>query len=191
MFNIILGIIAFGLYFIYDINSISIKHKFFHSFFFLGTMIIVANVGWVFIHILIHGQAAFLNNKVLFIPFIIGLMCFALMIYSLFFALPFDETYRDDSRIPTVCDTGMYALCRHPGVLWYCLFFLFVAIGIQVKSFTYIAISYSILNILYGIFQDIYSFPKTFRNYDQYKLKVPMFVPTKESFINATRKKGK
>ena len=42
---------------------------------------------------------------------------FAALIYTLFFALPFDETYAKQNNGRYVCDRGVYALCRHPGIL--------------------------------------------------------------------------
>ena len=54
------------------------------------------------------------------IGFGIGAMCFlALLIYTLFFALPFEETYCEENRLRAAYTEGVYGLCRHPGVLWF------------------------------------------------------------------------
>ena len=42
MLSLILGIIAFGLYFLYDINSFTGKSRIFHSFFLIGSLLIAA-----------------------------------------------------------------------------------------------------------------------------------------------------
>ena len=41
-----------------------------------------------------------------------------LLVYTLFFALPFHDTYIHGTTAPSLCRSGVYALCRHPGVLW-------------------------------------------------------------------------
>ncbi len=47
-------------------------------------------------------------------------MCFlALLIYTLFFALPFEETYCEENKLRAAYTEGVYGLCRHPGVLWF------------------------------------------------------------------------
>ena len=41
-----------------------------------------------------------------------------------FFALPFQQTYLEEAAERRAYDRGVYALCRHPGVLWFILFYL-------------------------------------------------------------------
>ena len=42
----------------------------------------------------------------------------ALEIYTLFFALSVKDAYTRPGQKRPACQNGVYALCRHPGVLW-------------------------------------------------------------------------
>ena len=53
----------------------------------------------------------------------IATIFFVLLIYTLFFALPFDKTYQNESEKRMAYTEGVYALCRHPGVLWFIGFY--------------------------------------------------------------------
>ena len=65
-------------------------------------------------------------------------LCFLLLlIYALFFALPFQETYVVQNVGNKVCAQGMYALCRHPGVLWFTGFYLSFHYGLLWAAFGY------------------------------------------------------
>ena len=48
-----------------------------------------------------------------------GFLFLCLLIYTLFFALPFEETYCEENKLRAAYTEGMYGLCRHPGVLWF------------------------------------------------------------------------
>ena len=50
-------------------------------------------------------SAVFLTAAILFL---------GLLIYTLFFALPFDETYVKENHERLAYTEGVYALCRHP-----------------------------------------------------------------------------
>ena len=55
------------------------------------------------------------------IGFGIGALFFlGLLIYTLFFALPFEETYCEDNKLRAAYTEGMYGVCRHPGVFVVC-----------------------------------------------------------------------
>ncbi len=52
----------------------------------------------------------------------------ALLVYTLFFALPFEKTYTRLEENPPVYTEGVYSLCRHPGVVWFFFLYLFLAL---------------------------------------------------------------
>lgn len=91
MQQIILGSAGFLLYFIYDINSVRKQNRLLQKFFAMGTMLVALSLlmelwfAW--------GQCSHRIGRM--IGFGIGAMCFlALLIYTLFFALPFEEVIK-------------------------------------------------------------------------------------------------
>ena len=91
----------------------------------------------------------------------------ALLIYTLFFALPFRSAYVDGR--PALCTTGMYALCRHPGILWlgFAYASLFFALPCALTAAG--AALFTALDVAYAVFQDMYTFPRIFKGYGEYR----------------------
>lgn len=178
MIYIILGIVAFLLFVLYDVNSIILKHKLLYCCFFLGFLLLtVATIGIVIrsrdlIKIDIFRMGVFGALAVIF---------FFLLIYTLFFALPFKNTYIESKGPPKVCQSGVYALCRHPGVLWFMGFYAFIGLALMIPLLLIAAVVFSILNILYVLFQDRWTFIKSFDNYDKYKMDTPFLFPNMKS----------
>jgi protein-S-isoprenylcysteine O-methyltransferase Ste14 len=105
---------------------------------------------------------------------------FLLLIYTLFFALPFEETYVTQNGCKTY-DRGMYALCRHPGVLWFTGCYLFLWMTFGGKELLLLAMINCLLNFLYVVLQDGVTFPRVFTDYNIYKQRVPFLIPTVKS----------
>ena len=107
MQQIILGSAGFLLYFIYDINSVRKQNRHLQKFFAVGTILVVLSL---FMELwLAWGQCS--HRIVRMIGFGIGAMCFlALLIYTLFFALPFEETYCEENRLRAAYTEGGYGL---------------------------------------------------------------------------------
>ncbi len=177
MIYMILGVLAFGLFFLYDINSVLWQDKVLHKSFFAGCMILA--VSTVLFTIKFFSSERI--HMIQWICLLLTIISFLLFIYTLFFALPFDKTYREMEGPACVYTGGIYSLCRHPGVLW--MFFFYVFLGGFLNSFTVILIGivYSILNIAYVVLQDCWTFPKTLAGYDEYKNTTPFLIPTKDS----------
>ena len=108
------------------------------------------------------------------------------LIYSLFFALPFSGTYCAQPQSPQVCDRGVYALCRHPGVLCFLGVYVFLGAAALPSPLLAHGMVYSFLNLCYVIFQDLVTFPKTFCDYAAYRKRVPFLIPTRRSFGMST-----
>lgn len=104
-----------------------------------------------------------------------------LLIYSLFLELPFVNTYGKKEHSSTLIVTGTYALCRHPGVLWfglvYCSFFFLTGATLMIPA----GIIWTGLDVLHVYLQEKLFFPKMFPDYIQYKGSTPMLIPTKSS----------
>lgn len=170
---VLIGSIGFLCYFIYDLNQVKwhglpLKHFFVYGSILLATSTLYA----MFL------EGIKINNKVGIIITIVG---FCLTIYTLFFALDFEDTYVNEKF--KVFDQGMYAMCRHPGVISLAIFYFGLYIWFSSRVFLSMFIVYTILNILYVLFQDVYVFPRLFEGYDTYKKRVPFLVFNRHSFM--------
>jgi len=75
----------------------------------------------------------------------------------------------------------MYALCRHPGVLWLFLGFLFLSFA-SGKALLYLAcILWTFLDILHVFTQDVFFFPATIEGYGAYQKTTPFLIPNRKS----------
>lgn len=184
MFSLYLGIAAFGLYFIYDINSFLWQKKSLHVFFLLGTVLLGIATGLDLWEAWVAGAFSGVADVLLLIA---AFSCFAALIYSLFFALPFQKTYTQQSTGNKVYRSGVYALCRHPGILCFWGTYLLMGLAALPSRMLIRCFLFSFLNLVYAWFQDCVTFPKTFCDYSDYKKCVPFLIPTSYS-ISMARK---
>ena len=176
---LILGIAGFVLFFLYDINSITTNYRIPKTFFFTGSILIVSAT----VLCLIRAFRLKAFSEVSDIPLLLlGLLSFAALIHSLFFALPFEDTYVSQNNSRRVYDKGVYALCRHPGVLFFFASYLFIGLAALPSPLLVCGMVFSFLNFLYVCFQDLVTFPRTFIDYRDYKNNVPFMIPTLHSF---------
>ena len=177
-----LGIGGFLLYLLYDINSFKWQSRLLHTAFALGTLLVGAATvldlwgAWRLGAFSGPGDAVLL---------LVAGACLTALVYSLFFALPFQETYRQQEQGRHVYDGGVYALCRHPGIL--CFFGLYLCLGLAALPGGLLAhgLVFSLLNLAYAGFQDRVTFPKTFCDYEAYRKKAPFLIPTGDSIRRA------
>lgn len=178
MLSLNLGIVGFLLYLLYDINSFTRQSKIVHSFFMLGT-ILIGIAGLVDLYAAWQLGAFSMGLDVLFTA--LGVLSFVALMYCLFFALPFEETYAKQCTDHRVYDKGVYALCRHPGILCFWAMFLFFGLAALPGNFLRNGMIFSLLNLAYAWFQDCYTFPRTFCDYETYRKKVPFLIPNRDS----------
>lgn len=177
MIALCLGGGGFLCYFIYDVNSVRKIAGWMNGLFMTGTILIVAATTVLF----------WKSRRVLFqTPADLfwmagGVFFLCLLVYTLFFALPFEETYVEESRYREAYTEGMYALCRHPGVLWFAGVYLCTAMLWKSEEGILFSAVMVLLNLFYVIFQDVYSFPRTFSNYQEYKKSTPFLIPNGKS----------
>ena len=178
MTALLCGLLGFVLYFLYDINSITLRSKLLHSSFTIGTAFIAVATG-------VDLWSAFKSNAFSgftdFVFLVLSALSFAALIYCLFFALPFQETYAEQTTDRSVCDKGVYALCRHPGILCFFGTFLFLGLAARPASLLAHGMVFSALNLIYALFQDRITFPKIFSDYHIYRTRVPFLLPTSNS----------
>lgn len=180
----VIGIIAFICFFLYDINSVLWQKRIFHYNFGFGFTLIV----FATIFIVLENAVAIQPNWIL-LGIAIGVASLFLMslIYTLFFALPFKTTYVDTSKQKHVYAYGVYALCRHPGFWCFTGLYLFLYIIVPSEQVAIMAFLLIGCNFLYVVFQDRWTFPKTFTDYDQYTDSTPFLVPNLSSIRKCIR----
>lgn len=173
MLDWIVGIVSFLLFFLYDWNRVFWKKTRMRSFFAVGNVLLVV-VGVRMLHSALLAAA---DRKMAVFWLAVSGVCLILLIYTLFFALPFDSTYCKSADHHTVCRTGMYGWCRHPGIWWF--FGLFTGLGMAAGSTTqlWLGVILSFLNLLYAWYQDRWIFVKEFSDYEDYREYVPFLVP--------------
>lgn len=182
--SILAGLCGFLLFGIYDVNSVVLKKKWLKPTFFSGLMLVVlATVmmfaaGWEPNETGRGRQAVFLILAAVFLM---------LLIYTLFFALPFEETYIRETELPAVYSKGVYALCRHPGVLWFVGMYACFAAAMPTDLMIGGGLVFSLCNILYVVMQDLWTFPHCFCDYSDYKKHVPFLIPTVQSGKNCIK----
>lgn len=181
MGQVVLGTMGFLLYFLYDINSIKWNNSIMQKFFAIGSICVAGSTVWVLAECL---SEKIVHPIVCVILGTVSLGFLGLLVYTLFFALPFEETYLEKSRERMAYTEGVYSLCRHPGVLWFAGAYLcFWGISGDLNRGIYF-VSMIFWNCLYIIVQDFWIFPATFTNYEDYKKNTPFLLPNWSS-INA------
>lgn len=167
----ILGVVVFLLFFIYDINDLKIKNRIIQKFFLIGAILLVCTTLWIL----------YPFEKVEWIWLVLACFFCILLIYTLFFALPFETTYVDSQRGRKVYSEGVYGICRHPGIWWFLFMYICLGFAFPNSKIMGFGIMCSCLNFLYACFQDVYVFPRIFIDYDEYKQKVPFLIPRRSS----------
>lgn len=102
----------------------------------------------------------------------------ALQLYALFGCFPSKNAYGSGEK-QSVYDKGIYALCRHPGFLFFAGMYICLCLGTELPWFT--AALYIALDLALVIFEDAVAFPRTLEGYDNYKSSTPFLIPTPKS----------
>lgn len=169
------GILGFCLFIVFDLNKIRWHRPLLNCFFALGAMLLILST------ILCLMQTAGEFRLSCFSAFMLAALtasCGAL-IYALFFALPFDDTYKQSKSLPLVT-AGIYGLCRHPGFWPFLLIYFFLWLSFGGKWLMWAMLVFPLCNLIYIIIQDKYIFPLYIEGYDSYKLAVPFLIPRRK-----------
>lgn len=178
MSYLLMGTLAFVLFILYDINSVTVNYKIFHGSFFIGCFLLVASTGGLISSTITEGMWQTVRTLV-FIP--VAIIFMLLLIYTLFFAIPFEDTYIKSDAKPKTCTTGFYALSRHPGVLWFIGFYFSLWLALPGTLLLTAGILFSVLNLLYVVLQDRWIFMRVFPDYGEYKVTTPFLIPNQQS----------
>ena len=167
----LIGGIGFILFFLYDWNRVFWKHKWMSGFFWVGCLCqIMAGISFV-----IKAWRGQDDGWLIFMA--AAGVCLIGLIYTLFFALPFDSTYCQEADQNKVCRTGIYGVCRHPGIWWFLGCFLCLGFACKDGTVLMYGIGLSILNLLYAWYQDKWIFPQEFSDYRDYQKEIPFLLP--------------
>ncbi len=107
-----------------------------------------------------------------------------LLVYSLFINPPFRKTYIATGIGDKLITTGLYALVRHPGVIWFVLFMLSLILVSKSSLLLIAAPIFILLVILLVIVQDNFFFTRMFDGYKSYQRETPILLPNRKS-VNA------
>ena len=169
------GLGAFALFFLSDYNDWKLRQKGLRLCFPLGTLLLLAGTaaGCAGGNPPLHGLPR-LSVLILAAAFA------ALLVYTLFFALPAEASYAHPGEDRPVCVGGVYALCRHPGVLWFAAAYLCLwgGCGFPLGA----AALYTALDVLLVVFEDGWVFPARLSGYGDYRRTTPFLLPTPNSF---------
>lgn len=176
--DMIFIVMAFILYFVYDKNQIQLHKKYLQPSFFVGSFLLAVGI--------IHAYVESWHARVHYSFLVISMIFFVLLIYVLFFALPFSDTYVEEN-VNKVCRTGCYALCRHPGFWMLAGVVICLALSVMTWSMWIIAVIVNIGNFLYICYQDHVSFPLQFDDYNEYKKEVPFLIFNYTSLKNCIK----
>lgn len=177
---IILGCLAFALFILYDVNSLIWQNRWCSKCFFAGCLLLS---GATVMMVAAAAPTANWTHRAAVAALLACGVFLVLLVYTLFFALPFESTYQSTSAAdkPIVCQSGVYALCRHPGVLWFAGFYFCLYLAFGDRTLLLAAVLFSMLNVLYVIFQDRWTFVHVFDQYPAYQASTPFLLPTAQS----------
>ena len=166
-----LGFAAFALLFLGDWNDWRLKKNWLRHCFFMGVaLFVISTVGLCIGHKPVM-PAIF---RILF--GILALIFGALTLYTVL-SVAWKTNKNDEKKVYT---GEFYALCRHPGILYFIP--LYLCLWLTCGFPVYAAVAFSALDLLLGVFEDKVVFPAFLDGYDQYKSEVPFLIPTRSSF---------
>ena len=169
------GLGAFALFFLSDYNDWKLRRKQLRLCFPLGTLLLLVGTAAGCL-----GGVPPLHGLPRLAALILAAAFAALLVYTLFFALPAEASYAHPGEDRPVCVGGVYALCRHPGVLWFAAAYLCLwgGCGFPLGS----AVLYTALDVLLVVFEDGWVFPARLSGYEDYRRATPFLLPTPSSF---------
>lgn len=184
MFIIFLGFLSYIIFILYDINQIKNNIGFIKSFFAIGLFLLV--LATIILIITPYESDYEVSRLTMAVFMVFSIINFILLIYTLFFAIPFKKAYVEGNK-QNLCTEGIYSLSRHPGVLFLFLFYIFLGIALGKPFVIFVGIIFSFFNLIYVFLQDRYFFPVSFSEYDKYREKTGFVLPTIKSIKECIR----
>ena len=171
---LVLGCFAFLLMMFNDMNQVKFHLRWGKYTFMAGCFLLLIVTGLLISRHLYDEKTFHIGHLAAAVLCMINTL---LLIYTLFFALPFEGTYVEQDHLK-VYDQGVYALCRHPGILWFFFAYSFLAMRLSSIEIGIAAVLFSLMNLIYAYMQDRMIFPITLEGYEDYQKHVPFLIPT-------------
>lgn len=165
---IYLGAFAFFILTMFDVAKLKRLHPLFNGLFAVGVLMIVYATAMI-----LFTEVPLFTFGAIPMMWIVSALGFIEMIYALFFALPFGKTYVKSDTETTLVTTGLYGLCRHPGVWGFFLFFFSAALATGNGTLLIASLTWTLLDVLHVYLQDSLFFVKTLPGYTLYKQTTP------------------
>lgn len=173
---IVLGILAFLLFVLGDVNDAYIKKRALKHCFAVGLLMLATATICRF---------GFWNkSKIVWIA--LGAIFLSYLLRALFGSFSNKEAYSETPKNREVDNTGLYTMCRHPGVLFFAGLYLCLHFGIGLPWLD--TLLYIGLNLALATLEDKYFFPEFLEGYEKYRDEVPFLIPTKDSIKNSMKK---
>ena len=188
---LLLGAASFFVFALSDLFGVLRPRRGASAFFALGGVLLTASTLWL---VLRRGPGALFGAlwSLRWLSLLAAAAGLALLVHTLFFALPSGGSGMappPDGRLPLV-DTGVFALCRHPGVLWLGLGYLGLWGALGGAGLGLAFVLFTALDAAYVFWQDRRVFPHSIAGYESYRARVPFLLPTARS-LRACLKTGK
>lgn len=187
MVYIAIGCIGFFVIHLFDIISLKRVPRVKPFIWILGSGLLVYALGMI----CFQGNKLPLSGWSTWLGWILLVVSSSLLIYSLFINLPFRKTYIATGVGDELVTTGLYALVRHPGVLWLALVLLSLLLVTKSSLLLIAAPIFILLDLVLVIVQDKIFFTRMFAGYTEYQLETPMIVPNRKSlhtFISSLKR---
>lgn len=118
---------------------------------------------------------------------VLGPLAFAGMLYSVLVEVPLRKAWLERGHTDELVTDGTYALARHPGVLWYCVWVLATALGARSWRLLLAAPVLIAGDVGHVAFQERVVLTKEFEGYRDYQRTTPFLVPTGASIRRFAR----
>lgn len=169
---VILGVVGFAMLFGSDLCGVRNNCIGRNFLAFFGVLFLFGSS----IYILIIGQTIELSIATRIVSGFLTIVFLFLLVYSV--GIEVNKKRDEKDKLLT---TGTYALTRHPGVIWFLLYYVFGALMFANMTILIAGIIWSFVNVIYVLLQEKVIFNKIFDNYDMYIKTTPMLFPTVKS----------
>jgi protein-S-isoprenylcysteine O-methyltransferase Ste14 len=109
---------------------------------------------------------------------VLGAITFLLVVFSLVIEVPTLYLYLTSGRERKLVTTGFYAMSRHPGVVWFSLFMVFLAAATDARTLAIATPVWIAMDVLHVRWQEQVYLVRVYGDeYRRYQAEVPMLIP--------------